>query len=140
MPAQVDLEVRDRCVLGQRRWTAARERVQTSHELTKREWLREVVVCSGIETTDAIIDRVARRQHEHGRSDAAAAQRLTQVKTAASRQHDVEDDHVKGSQDCPRSSDFKRRLTSDLESVLAQAALDDRGELRSVFDQQNTHI
>ena len=133
--AQVDLEVGDAHGLGQRRGTAARQRVQASDELAKGERLGEIVVGARIESLDAIVDRVARGEHQHGRAHAALAQRATEVEPTASGEHDVENDHVVGAQHRARSSARECRFAHDLESVFGQSTVDDRGKLRIIFYQ-----
>ena len=55
---------------------AANHRVDPGDELREREWLGEVVVGAEIETANAIVDHVARRQDEHRRADSVGASRL----------------------------------------------------------------
>src|SRR5437016_10987315 len=69
--AQVDFQIANRDGLGQRCWPAPGQSMNSRHELTKGKWFREVVVSTGVESFDAIVNGIARRQHEHRRSDAA---------------------------------------------------------------------
>ena len=137
--AQVDLEVGDAHGLGQRRGTTARQRVQPSDEFAKGERLGEVVVGARIESLHAIVDRVARGEHQYGRAHTALAQRATEVEPTSAGEHDVENDDVVRAQHGARSSSRERRLAHDLKAVFGQPAVDDRGKLRIILYQENTH-
>ena len=52
---------------------ASSQRAQPREQLLEGERLGEVIVGAGIESIDAVVDGVARREHQDGRPDAAAA-------------------------------------------------------------------
>src|SRR5262249_39675966 len=62
---------------------AAQQCLRARYELCHRKWLDEVVVGTGIETADAILDRIACGQHQHGRLIAAGPQFSEQVEPVA---------------------------------------------------------
>ena len=83
---------------GLERAVAARppqERVQPREQLGERERLRQVVVAAGVEAGEPVGERVARGQEEHGRVDAAGAQRLADVAPVGVGQPDVDDQRVR---------------------------------------------
>src|SRR5262249_37530676 len=61
-PKVADLEL-DRSLGG----AATRERPQPREQLREGERLRQIVVGASIEPCDAVLDRISRREHEHGR-------------------------------------------------------------------------
>ena len=73
---------------------AAAERAQPRDELGERERLDEVVVGAAVEAGDAVLDRVARGEHEHGRPDAVVAQAAADLEAVDAGQHHVEHDRV----------------------------------------------
>ena len=70
------------------------ERAQARQQLGERERLRQVVVGAGVEPGDAILDRVARGQHQHRRPDAALPQPAADLDAVDAGQHQVEHDRV----------------------------------------------
>ncbi len=79
---------------GPFRRRAAGERAQSCQELVERERLGEVVVGAGVEPGDPVVDRVARRQHQHRRPDLVPPKSPARLEAVDARQHDVEHDHV----------------------------------------------
>ena len=88
-PKVSDLE-RDRPLAG----AAPYESPQAREELRERERLREVVVRARVEPGDAILDAVARGQHQHRRPDALLANPPADLDPVEPGQHQVEDDRV----------------------------------------------
>mgnify|MGYP003694615697 CR=1 FL=1 len=70
---------------------SARTRATTS---ANANGLTQVVVGAAVETQQAIVERVARRDDEHGRLDAAPAEGPEDLKSVTAGQHQVEQDHV----------------------------------------------
>ena len=73
---------------------AAQQRAQPRVELAQRERLDEVVVGAGVEAVDAVVDRVARGEHQHRRAVARGAQPPADLEAVDARHHDVEHDRV----------------------------------------------
>ena len=80
------------------RLRAPQERAHARGELRHREWLHHVVVRAEIETAHAVIDRIARREHQHRHRAVllrrAAAQAPQHLEAVHLRQPDVEDHQV----------------------------------------------
>src|ERR1041384_5879716 len=89
---------------------APRESADARQQLAKGERLREIVVGAGVQAADAIVDGVARGEHEHRRADAALAQIRAEGEAVTAGQHRVEHDHVEGAERRARSSGGERRL------------------------------
>ena len=68
----------------QRRLRTAQQRAHARLELRQRERFRQVVVGAEVEAVDALVDRFARRQHQHGRRSAACAKRRSTSKPSMS--------------------------------------------------------
>ena len=75
---------------------APQQRAQAGVELAQRERLDEVVVGAGVEAVDAVVDRVARGEHEHRGAVAGGAQPAADLEAVDARHHDVEHDRVDG--------------------------------------------
>ena len=67
---------------------------QPRQKLPKFEWLGQVVVSPVIETSNAIIHCVARRQHQNGHALSGLPQFLTNRKAVGRRDHHIEDGEV----------------------------------------------
>src|SRR5262249_5516993 len=103
------------------------------------ERLDEVVVGAGVEPGDAILDRVARGEHEHGRPDAAGPEPPARLEAADPRQHDVEHDRVVvGGARHPDGVLAARRDVRG-EPLLDEAAADQTRHPRLVLDDQHAH-
>ena len=83
---------------GKHRWPlparAAHERPQARQELVEREGFREVVVGPGVEPAHAVVDGIARGEHEDGRPSAGLADPTARLEPVDPGQHHVEDDRV----------------------------------------------
>ena len=118
---------------------AAGERPQAGEQLGERERLREVVVGAAVEPGDAVLDGVARGQHQDRRPDAVVAQAAAGLEAVDARQHHVEDDRVVlgGARHPQRVLAARRHVRDD--PLLAQAAADQRRHLHLVLDDQHPH-
>ena len=79
---------------GRSTGAAPRERPQPREQLGERERLGQVVVGAAVEPGDAVLDRVARGQHQDRRPDAVVAQPAAGLEAVDARQHHVEHDRV----------------------------------------------
>ena len=118
---------------------AARERAQPRDELGERERLDEVVVGAAVEAGDAVLDRVARGEHQHGRPDAVGAQPPADLEAVDAREHHVEHDRVVvgGARHPQRVLALDRDVGEH--PLVAQAAPDQARELDLVLDDQHAH-
>ena len=116
---------------------AAEERLEPRHELDECERLREVVVAARVEAGDAIDDRVARRQEEHRRLDAARTKRLAEVASVRVRQADVDHEHVRHRPLHRLERVRPRRGEVDREAFFAEPAPEHAAQLVIVLDEQN---
>jgi dienelactone hydrolase len=94
--SEVDDEVVDRHRFGDERRSPAGERPHAREELAERERLGEVVVSAGVESRHAIVERVARGEHEDWSRELALAELTADIEPRSAWQHDVEDDDVEG--------------------------------------------
>ena len=119
---------------------AAQQRPQPRLELLQRERLDEVVVGAGVQAGDAIVDGVARGQHQHRRAIAGVAQAPADLEAVDPGHRDVEHDRVvaRVGQAIQRLAAVGREL--DLIAVQAQRAIQ-RGPHRGlvVDDQHARH-
>jgi CRP/FNR family transcriptional regulator, cyclic AMP receptor protein len=63
-------------------------------QLAQRERLDQIVVCAGVQTLDAIVDRVTRGEHQHGGAIARRAHAPAHLEPVHTGHCDVEDDCV----------------------------------------------
>ena len=75
---------------------AAHHRADPGEQLVERERLGEVVVGAGVETVDAVADRVAGGEHQDGQVVAGGAQCLGGLDAVEPRHHHVDDHRVGG--------------------------------------------
>ncbi len=75
---------------------APQQRSHAGQQLAQRERLDEVVVGAGVEAGDAVVDLLARGQHQHGRAVAAVAQPAADLEAVDVGHRDVEDHGVVG--------------------------------------------
>ena len=117
----------------------AHERAQACVQLSKRKRLDQVIVRATVEPGDAILDRVARGQHQNGRPDPPLAQHLASVEPGGIGQHHVEHDCVVV--DCRRHRDRAGAVVRDIRSdpLPAQRAPDDVRHPDFVFHDEHAH-
>jgi len=75
---------------------AARHRADAGRQLGEREGLAQVVVGPGVESRHAVLDFVARGEHEDTRPDPIGAQAAADLEPVDVGQPEVEDDEVVG--------------------------------------------
>ena len=118
---------------------AAQQRAQPGEQLAQRERLDEVVVGAGIEARHAIVDRVARGEHQHRRAVAGLAHAPADLEAVEVRHRDVEYHGVELS---------RRETVERLAAVLGeghvvalerQRTLHGRAQRRFVVDHEDSH-
>src|SRR5262249_31319229 len=118
---------------------APQEGANSRQQFFKLERLDQIVVSAAVQTFDAVVNRVTRRQHENGRVDSARTQFAANLIAVFTRQHHVQNDQVV----IVYLSLIERRLALryDVDGVtfLAQPFGHKSGHARFVFDQQNSH-
>src|SRR4029453_14687519 len=60
---------------------------KSSEELRERKRLDEIVVRTGVETGNAVVDRISRGEHEHGDPDTVVAEPTARLEAVDPRQH-----------------------------------------------------
>ena len=109
----------------------AQQRADARGELVELERLHEVIVGAGVEARDAIGDRVARGQDQHGPRVAAPAHRAQHVEALLARQAEIEQQevvHVLRERELGGAAVLH---PVDGEAVLLQSALDASPIIRS---------
>ena len=81
---------------GRSCWPRRASARRRAEQLGERERLGQVVVGAAVEAGHAVLDRVARREHQHRRPDAVVAQPPAGLEAVDARQHHVQDDRVVG--------------------------------------------
>ena len=118
---------------------APRERAQPREQLGEGEGLRQVVVRAGVEARDAILDGVARGQHQNRRPDTGVAERRQVSKPSQARQHDVEHDRVVGVRPAIQSASSPVAATSAAWPSSTRPRLNRLRHLQLVLDDQDAH-
>ena len=116
-----------------------RQHLDAGDQLGQRKWLRQVVVAAGAQALDAVVDMAHRRQDQHRRLVARAAQGLDQAQSVEARQHPVDDQHVVVAG--ARHLETVLAVVGELGAVvrLAQSALHELGGLAIVLDDEHAH-
>ena len=137
--ARVEHEVGEAQVGRARLLAPPQQRAQPRPQLAQRERLDEVVVGAGVEPVDAVVDRVARGQHQHRRAVAGRAQPAADLEPVEPRHRDVEHDRVDRRRRERRAPGGRPRRArpSSLSSV---RALFSDGELRALSSTTRTRI
>ncbi len=117
----------------------AAEVAHASHQLRHREGLHEVVVAAGFEASDAIGNRVLRRQEEGGHGVPLQPQLFDQTERVATGDGTVEDKAVvRVYGHCfARLGEVGRHVHGEARG--AQAALHDPTQLDVVLEQEQAH-
>ena len=121
------------------RLDAPQQRAQAREQLAQREGLDQVVVGAGIEAGHAVVDRVARGEHQDRRAVAGLAHAPADLEAVDVRHGDVEDDGVEllGGETVERlAAVLGERHVVALER---QRALHRRAQRRLVIDHQDSH-
>ena len=122
-----------------RRLDAPQQRPQAREQLAQGEGLDQVVVGAGVEAGDAVVDRVARGEHQDRRAVAGLAHAPAHLEAVDVRHRDVQDDGVD-----LLARDAVERLAAVLgeRHVVAlegQRPLHRRAQGRLVIDHQDSH-
>src|SRR4030095_6928086 len=94
MTAGIDNQVLELINIRPKLRIPAQQGPDPGDQLAKREWFSQVIVCSGIESGDAIIDSGPRGQHQDGGGIAPGAQFATDFESITMRNQNVQDDQV----------------------------------------------
>ena len=118
---------------------AAQQRAQPGLQLAQGERLDQVVVGARVEPGDAVVDRVARREHEDGGAVAGRAQPAAHLEPVDARHRHVEHDRV----DVVADEVVERRAAVlghvHVVAVERQRALQRLAHGRLVVDHQHLH-
>jgi hypothetical protein len=136
--AQVDLQIAELDRRARLVRAPAHERAHAREELFELERLGEVVVGASVEQIDLVRERVERGQHEDG-SGLRRAQLAQERAAVDAREHQVEDDEVvvPATELVPREVAVLRHIAGV--ALLAQRALQRRGQIGLVLDDQDSH-
>ncbi len=115
------------------------ERSQAREQLVEGERLDEIVVGAGVESRDAIDDRVACRQHENRHLETSGTQRARHGDAVTMRKHVIEHHGVVLVQRGVLHGVVTVGDEIDRVSALAEAAREHRPQLRIVLDNQQSH-
>ena len=122
-----------------RRLHAAQERAQPGEQLAQREGLDQVVVGARVEAGHAVVDRVARGEHQDRRTVAGLAHAPADLEAVDVRHGDVKHDGIEllGRETVERlAAILGERHVIALEG---QRALHRRSQRRLVVDHQDSH-
>ena len=112
---------------------------QPCEQLREGERLDEVVVGADIEATDAIVDRIARREQQDRRPVARGAELAAEAEPVAVGEHHVEDEDVVDRFRRQPAGVLDRARRIDRIAVAPQSPRDQAGEPHVIFQQQHLH-
>ena len=118
----------------------AQQRAQARLQLAQGERLDEVVVGAGVEALDAIVDRVARGEHQHGRPVTGLPQAPADLEPVEPRHRDVEDDRFGGRGGQPIEGFLAVGGEVDVVPVKRERTLQCCANGRLVVDNQDLHF
>ncbi len=95
---------------------------------------RRVIVRPEFETAHPVVHGIERRQHQHRRGHALAAQLAAQREPGAVGKADVENDHVEAREDRLLPTRGERRGDRRVDALRAQPVAQQGGELGVVLD------
>ncbi len=117
----------------------SRQRAEPRRELAERHGLDDVVVGAVVEPVDAIVERVATRQHQHRRAIAAGTQPAQYFAAVEPRQTEVEHHRAEAFRgECAVGRGAVPHPVGR-EAGLAQALQQTVAELRIVLDDEDSH-
>ena len=122
-----------------RRLDASQQRAQTREQLAQREGLDQVVVGAGIEARHAIVDRIARGEHQDRRPIARLAHAPADLEAVHVGHRDVEDHGVEllGGEAVERLATVLGER--DVVALEGERPLHGRAQRGLVIDQQDSH-
>jgi hypothetical protein len=123
----------------ERQSTAPNHRAQPRQQLTEIEGLDQIVVGAAVETRDARLDGVSRREHQHGDVRSGLTQLPAHVEPVDARQHDVEHHRVVLGDGCVVERLLAASRHVDGIRLLPQALGEHLRGTRLIFDQQHPH-
>ena len=115
------------------------ERANAGEKFRKGERLDEVVVGAGVESDDAVLQRVTGRQHEDGRLHATFAHRQENLDTVAARQREIEQHGVEGLGRDAKERTFPRVLDDHVVPFALEPLEQGVGDFLFVLDNQDSH-
>ncbi len=140
MPVGVDHQVADHDDRGHRVGAAAGERAQPRQQLTEVKGLGEVIVGTGVEAGDAVLDRVECGEHQDRHAVAARADGAADIHAGHAGQQHVEDDRVPrtllGEAECGAAGGRLLHVVVRL----AQAAGDGGAQRAIIFGEQEAQM
>ena len=134
---EIDLEIADAQAQRLGDPAAPQQRADPRQHLLERERLDQIVVGAAVEAGHAILERVARRQHQHRRLVAALAQRSENLQAVAARQHEIEQDDVERLGVQPEERAFAGVLDRDVVAFAVQPFPQGVGDLLFVLDDED---
>ena len=136
---QVHLEIGNRQAQRFGGPPAPDERSNPGQQLGEGERLDQIIVGSAVEADHPILERIARRQDEHRRVDAALPQRAENLQPIASGQHEVEQNDVETLRCDTEERSFARVLDDRLVSFTLEPLAQSAGHFLFVFHDQDAH-
>jgi len=136
---RVELEIagaKDRGALG---CPASHQRAEASQQLGERERLGQVVVGAGVQTRDAIGDRVPRGEHQDGAPSPRFAQLPAHLEAVQVGQHQIQDDGVVGVLGPEPHGVLATAGDIDRVALLFERALEQAGHLDLVLHHEHAH-
>ncbi len=118
---------------------SSRQRLHAGEQLREREGLGQIVVAARLQSLDAVVDRVAGTQEQHGDRHAGSPKRADEAETVQARQHDI--DYGSGVGLVLRKIQAVDAVVSHVhsESFLPQPGRHKLGDASIIFDHEDAH-
>src|SRR5262245_13968483 len=117
----------------------AQQRPNACEQLGEREWLGEVIVGAMVEADNPVFDRVLRRQDQYRCLNATFAQRGEDIDAIAARQHEIEQQEVKGCLICQEEALFSGGRNRNFIMLRLETRAQRIRDLCFILDNQNAH-
>ena len=118
---------------------AAHQRADARQQLGERERLDEVVVGAAVETCDAVLQRVARGEHQDRRLHALAAQRRQDLQAIAPGQTQIQEDEIERLGRHPEEGVLAGTFDDDVVAFAFEPFAQGVGHFQFVFDDEHSH-
>jgi hypothetical protein len=119
--------------------TAPQERPDTREKFLEGEGFDQIVVGPLVETTDAVLHRVPRREDDYRRRQSSLTHGTQDLQAVSARQHEVENKQVEHLGRDEKETILPGARHGHIEALGLQPVLQGLGDFELVFDDQDTH-
>jgi hypothetical protein len=113
------------------------QRLNACRQLSKRKRLGEIIIGTQLEAADAVVEPVARGEHENRRGDPTISRQPAEIEPAAARKHEIENDDIVRAEEQALATLLEVARAHAFHPLLAEPPNQNTGEPFIVFDDEN---